>query len=145
MQQHAGQVCFPGGALEAGEGVEGAALREAAEELGIAVTREQVLGQLTPLWVFASDFWVTPVVASCPGSLQYRANPAEVAAVIEVSLADLADPSVVQSCAVRPGPWSLTAPAFCLAGEVVWGASSMILGELAALCHEAGDSVVGVP
>lgn len=143
MQQHAGQVCFPGGALEAGEDVEVAALREAAEELGITVTRDQVLGRLTPLWVFASDFWVTPVVASCPGPLQYRANPTEVADVIELSLSDLADPAVVQPCAVRPGPWSLTVPAFCLAGEVIWGASSMILGELVSLCHEAGDSVVG--
>ena len=71
-------------------------------------------------------------------------NPTEVADVIEVALADIADSSVVQTCAVRPGPWSLTAPAFCLAGEVIWGASSMILGELAALCHEAGDAVVNL-
>ncbi|MDE0735363.1 MAG: CoA pyrophosphatase [Pirellulaceae bacterium] len=144
MQQHAGQVCFPGGALEPGEDVELAALREASEELGITVTPDHVLGQLTPLWVFASDFWVTPVVASCPGPLHYRANPSEVADVIEVSLAELADPSVVQSCSVRPGPWALTAPAFCLGGQVIWGASSMILGELIELCHGAGDSAAQV-
>ena len=137
MMQHAGQVCFPGGAMESGEDVEATALREIAEELGIqSLTRQHVIGRLTPLWVFASDFWVTPILACCQGPLAYRANPDEVAEVIEVPLARLAEKELVQQRAIRTGPLELTAPAICLEDQVIWGASCMILGELMSLLKE---------
>jgi len=136
MDQHAGQVCFPGGALESGEDVETAALREFQEELGIVLPRQQVIGHLTPLWVFASDFWVTPVLASCQQPLSYRANPQEVADVIEVPVASLLGDEVHQQCPVQGRGFDFQAPAICIGEQVIWGASSMILGELIALLKE---------
>lgn len=136
MIQHAGQVCFPGGALEPGEDVETAARREIAEELGLDLTRQQLIGHLTPLWVFASDFWVTPVLASCQGPLQYRANPQEVADVIEVPVDVLLETTVCQKSPIRTGQLEFQAPAICLGDQVIWGASCMILGELISLFKE---------
>ena len=136
MDQHAGQVCFPGGAVESGEDVETAALREFQEELGVALPRQQVIGRLTSLWVFASDFWVTPVLASCQHPLSYCANPHEVADVIEVPVASLLSAEVRQQRPVQGRGFDFNAPAICIGEQVIWGASSMILGELIGLLKE---------
>ena len=141
MDQHAGQICFPGGALERGEDFETAALREFQEELGVDLPRQQIIGHLTPLWVFASDFWVTPVLATCQDPLLFRANPQEVADVIEVPVASLLGDEVYRQCPVQGRGFDFQAPAICIGEQVIWGASSMILGELTALLKElAGQS-----
>ena len=136
MDQHAGQICFPGGALEAGEDVEQAALREFQEELGVELSRQQVIGQLTPLWVFASDFWVTPVLASCQYPLLFDANPEEVADVIEVPVPSLLSDAGVEQRPVQGRGFEVNAPAFCIGERVIWGASSMVLGELMVLLKQ---------
>ena len=136
MAQHAGQICFPGGALEAGEDVEQAALREFQEELGVELSRQQVIGQLTPLWVFASDFWVTPVLASCQDPLLFDANPEEVADVIEVPVTSLLSDAGVEERPVQGRGFEVNAPAFCIGERVIWGASSMVLGDLMVLLKQ---------
>jgi mutator protein MutT len=46
MSSHAGQVSFPGGRIEAGETPEAAAVREAAEEVGLDPRMPELLGRL---------------------------------------------------------------------------------------------------
>ncbi len=46
LPQHAGQVSLPGGAIDAGESPEAAALREAEEEIGIRADRVRIVGAL---------------------------------------------------------------------------------------------------
>src|SRR5438552_2316997 len=48
MRTHAGQVAFPGGRVDPGEGTIGAALREAWEELGLDPTAAEIVGELDP-------------------------------------------------------------------------------------------------
>jgi len=136
MGQHAGQICFPGGALEDGEDVEMAALREFQEELGVELSRQQVIGQLTSLWVFASDFWVTPILASCREPLPLKANPEEVADIIKVPVPFLLGDDHVQQRPVQGGGGQIHAPAICIGERIIWGASSMVLGELMVLLRQ---------
>lgn len=63
MKAHAGQVSLPGGLIEADETVSQTALREFEEELGTAAAELQVVGQLSPIYVFVSGFEVTPLIA----------------------------------------------------------------------------------
>ena len=58
MRSHPGQVSFPGGSLDPGEGVVEAALREAEEEVGVAPSSVEVFGLLPER-----------IVRDCPVSL----------------------------------------------------------------------------
>ena len=89
LARHAGQVAFPGGRLEPGEDVVAAALREADEEVGLAIAAGDVLGILddrpSPFGLVA-----TPVVARVAWPAPLRLDPGEVAGAFTLSLADLA-------------------------------------------------------
>lgn len=87
LRHHAGQVSFPGGRIEQGDGGPlAAALREAAEEVGLAPRLAQPLGYLDPLATI-TGFRVVPVVAWVAAEFVAAADPAEVSEVFEVPLA----------------------------------------------------------
>jgi 8-oxo-dGTP pyrophosphatase MutT (NUDIX family) len=93
LNDHAGQISFPGGRTHPGDGSpERTALREAEEEIGVAPERVEVLGRL-PEYRTGTGFAVTPIVGWADGPLEYRPDPHEVDAVFEVPLAFLLDPS----------------------------------------------------
>ena len=78
LRHHTGQVSLPGGRLDAGETVEGAALREAHEEVGVVPTEVEVLGRLTPLPVYVSGFLLHPVVGYSQQRPQFNLHSHEV-------------------------------------------------------------------
>jgi 8-oxo-dGTP pyrophosphatase MutT (NUDIX family) len=133
LRHHAGQVSFPGGRIDDGESVEAAALREAREELAVPSDGLAILGRLTPLYIPPSGFLLYPVVAAADIRPDFQANAAEVAALLEVPVAVLLDPRR-RSSALREvrGAW-LEVPFFAVAGHEVWGATAMILAELAVI------------
>jgi len=91
LQDHPGQISFPGGRVEPGDtGAAGTALREVHEEIGIAPDRVRVLGYLEPLAV-VTGFAVTPVVGFVAPGFELRLDAFEVAEVFEVPLAFLVD------------------------------------------------------
>jgi len=132
MRSHAGQVSLPGGSLEADETPAQAALREYEEELGPPPSL-QVIGQLTPVYVFITGFEVTPVVAVSSRPLVFQPNPHEVAAVVELSLAELCKPANCGQHSVERRGLHFQVPHFAVAGQRVWGATSLILAEFLAL------------
>jgi 8-oxo-dGTP pyrophosphatase MutT (NUDIX family) len=137
MASHAGQVSFPGGAVESGESSWDAALRELHEELGIVSDGIQLLGRLTSLYVFASNFMVSPWVAVLDEQPRIRINPAEVDEVLEVSLAHLADPANRGTHLRHYGEVEFSAPHFAFEQHQIWGATSMMLAELIAVARQA--------
>jgi 8-oxo-dGTP pyrophosphatase MutT (NUDIX family) len=142
MKDHGGQICLPGGAIEAGETPEMAAVRELHEELGIPASDVRTLGRLTSLYLFVSNFWVTPLVAVLTREPHMQPNPAEVEQIIEAQLAQMIDPTQhgQHERQVQSDPhvrWSYAAPHIEVDGQRVWGATAVILGELIELVSNA--------
>ena len=133
MKSHAGQVSLPGGLVEADETVVQTALREFEEELGTAAKQMQVIGQLTPVYVFVSGFEVTPVIAVTAGPLVFQPNEHEVAALIELPLAALVDPELRGHHVIERRSLRFMVPHYAIAGQRVWGATSMMLAEFVGL------------
>lgn len=92
LQDHAGQVSFPGGSREARDAtpVE-TALRETEEEIGLGREHVEVVGYL-PGYLTITGFAVSPVVGLVRPGFALKTDPLEVAEVFEVPLAFLADP-----------------------------------------------------
>lgn len=133
VENHRGQISFPGGSLEPGEDAEAAALREGWEELGIAPETVEIIGALSPLYIPNSHFCIYPTVAYTPARPEFTPNPHEVAEVIEAPLALLLDPA---TC--REETWDLRGaavqvPFYAIGPHKVWGATAMVLSELVAL------------
>jgi 8-oxo-dGTP pyrophosphatase MutT (NUDIX family) len=92
LRNHSGQVSFPGGRAEPHDPTpEFTALREAQEEVGVAMERVEVLARL-PDYLTRTGFRVTPVVGLIQPPLLLKPDPREVDAVFEVPLAFLLDP-----------------------------------------------------
>ena len=88
LRKHAGQVAFPGGAVDSSDAsIIAAALREAEEEVAIPPAAVEVIGVLPPV-DSVTGFQVTPVVGIIPPNLHYHASEDEVAAVFEMPLAE---------------------------------------------------------
>jgi 8-oxo-dGTP pyrophosphatase MutT (NUDIX family) len=136
LARHAGQISLPGGAVDEGETLAQAALREAAEEIGVDPRDVIVLGELTPVHVLVSGFTLHPVVGVAHRRPTFVAAPGEVAEILEVSLEDLRDASRIrQGTRIREG-LAVEYPYFDLLGHQVWGATAMVLGEFICLFQD---------
>ncbi len=129
---HSGQIAFPGGKMEIGdENIVQTALREAEEEIGISGNQVKVLGQLSDLYIATSNFLVSPVVGYVEDRPALEADAHEVAKIILTDLNYLLGPEIRKEkvLALERGV-KINAPYYEIDGEVVWGATAMILSEL---------------
>jgi 8-oxo-dGTP pyrophosphatase MutT (NUDIX family) len=129
LRAHAGQPAFPGGAADPEDADPAAtALREAEEEVGLRPETVTVVTTLPDLWVPVSDFRVTPVLAwwHAPHPVSVM-DPAEVASVARVPVAELADPA--NRMRVRH-PSGYVGAAFAVREMLVWGFTAGILSSL---------------
>jgi 8-oxo-dGTP pyrophosphatase MutT (NUDIX family) len=132
MPDHAGQVSLPGGVIEPGESSREAALREYHEELGAGGEELEILGQLSPLYLFASNFQITPWVAAAPSAPRFSPSEREVERLLEIPLNHLIDPRNTGRVERRQRGLEFHAPCFVWDNQRIWGATSMILAELVA-------------
>lgn len=127
LRSHPGQLAFPGGMLDDGEGPAEAALREAHEEITLPRSQVTVLGSLPAHLGSERPFNVTAVVGRWDGTTTIRAgDPAEVADVHRFAVADLADPAHrVTAVLERDGHVHRT-PAFVMGDLFLWGYSAYL-------------------
>ena len=132
LRLHAGQPAFPGGAIDASDsGPVAAALREAAEEVGVDPAGVEVVGTWPELFIPPTGFRVVPVLAWWRQPCAVApVDAAEVAAVERVSVSELADPAARGMVRVRDGR---TTPAFRVRGMLVWGFTAVLIDRLLAL------------
>ncbi|MPZ17477.1 MAG: NUDIX domain-containing protein [Luteitalea sp.] len=133
LPQHAGQVSLPGGAVADGETAQAGALREAYEEVGVDPSQLQVVAPLSTVHITVSRFRVEPFVAVADTPLTFRPDPREVGRLLEVPVSELLDPARVHVTHWLLHGRDCDIPYFDLGGEIVWGATAMILAEFVQL------------
>ncbi|HMM11378.1 MAG TPA: CoA pyrophosphatase [Bacteroidales bacterium] len=129
---HSGQIAFPGGRRDPGDhSLTDTALRETAEEVGIIVPSENVLGTLTPLFIPPSNFNVLPVVAYVNHSPQCVIQPEEVKEAFHLPISSLLNPENTKLVSIKSRTYQVAdVPAYCVGGKVIWGATAMIISEV---------------
>ncbi|MGQ9547093.1 MAG: NUDIX hydrolase [Roseiflexus sp.] len=138
VASHRGEVSLPGGATDPNDdGPIATALRECAEELGIAPDSVTVLGTLTPVYIPPSNFRITPVVGLLNAPPHLTINRDEVEQVITVTLRQLLDPTTVMVEQWTLHGHDVLVPFFAIDGYKVWGATALILSELVARMRHA--------
>jgi 8-oxo-dGTP pyrophosphatase MutT (NUDIX family) len=141
LRSHKGQIALPGGTREDGEALVQTALRETREELGVPPEGTEVIGRLSALYTPPSNYCIHPFVAYRPNAPTFRRDPVEVAEVLEVSLALLLNPSTqkVEFWSDPRFESPRRVPFFDIRGQVVWGATAMILSEFVTLLEDERD------
>lgn len=127
---HGGQISLPGGKKEEQDkDYVATAVRETEEEIGVISKDITILGKLSTLYVMASDIMVEPVVGYTSHTPLFNPNPYEVQAIVESSVVELMDDSIVKIKDMHVRGYDLKAPYFDIGGQVVWGATAMMLNE----------------
>lgn len=130
MRHHAGQVSFPGGAMEASDtdAVE-TALRETREETGLASDFVEPFGYLD-CFDTISGFSVSPVVALVRDGFSLSPDPDEVAEIFEVPLDYILAPSRMQRSEILWNGRPREIFEFEYSGRRIWGATAAMLQNL---------------
>jgi 8-oxo-dGTP pyrophosphatase MutT (NUDIX family) len=128
LRRHAGEVSFPGGRAEPGDvDLEATALREAREELGIV--HAEVLGRLSSMPLYTSDFRLVPYVASVDGA-EIKPDPEEVSAVLRLRVLTLLELPQQQAIPWNDGEREHLSPVFFADEHAVYGGTAHSLWEL---------------
>jgi 8-oxo-dGTP pyrophosphatase MutT (NUDIX family) len=137
MRRHPGEVSFPGGRQDDDEtDLRLTALREAREEIGLDPHGVELVGALQPTPTIATGYAVYPFVGLIEPGQTWVPSAREVAAVLELSLADLRAGYGRQELMRRGVPFRTDV--YVVGDQLVWGATARILGDLFERLDAAG-------
>jgi 8-oxo-dGTP pyrophosphatase MutT (NUDIX family) len=129
LRRHAGEISFPGGRPEQGDGsLVATALRETEEEVGLPSGAVEVLGALPPVSTFVTGYLIHPFVGAIPSGQAWTLSPHEVDEVLELPLAEVRDSYAIREI-LRRGVRLRTAT-YAVADSVIWGATARIVAAL---------------
>lgn len=138
VRSHKGQISFPGGSVDPDDAsAEAAALRETEEEIGLEPRHVEVVGELDTTPTFVSGFVISPFVGLLRGRPSLRPNPAEVAEVLEVPLADLNDGIRAEPGFAHAGRTYPT-EAWIWRDYVIWGVTARLIRLFLGVLAEGG-------
>jgi len=127
---HSGQVSFPGGIKEPHDKDHmRPALRENEEETGVPASEIKVLGALTSLVIPVSNFCVYPFVGWMDSKPSFQPDSTEVQYLICPEVSSLSDPKNRKTGIFDRGGITVSTPYIDIDGEMIWGATAMMLNE----------------
>lgn len=135
---HGGQISFPGGKREPSDtDLIQTGLREASEETGIDREKVEIIGTLTPLFIPVSNIVVTPVVGWLQNKPSLQPEESEVVFIIEADINPFLDKSIIRTKPFEIRGEMIDIKYFDYKGNVIWGATAMILHELLTILRRA--------
>ena len=127
VEHHKGQISFPGGAYEDGDGaLMNTALRETYEEIGLKGEDVEILGELDDV-VTKTQFIISPFVGLFSYPYKFKTSAVEIDELIEVPIEALLDKNIFREelCTRKGKPYPVY---FYEYNEhVIWGATAKIL------------------
>jgi len=129
---HSSQIAFPGGKVEVNDpSAAFTALRETQEEIGVEMSKVTIIKAFTEVYIPPSNFMVFPFLGYSNEELQFVPDSKEVASIIELSIENFLDESLVVTKTMNTSySKDISVPAFKIQEYYVWGATAMILSEL---------------
>jgi 8-oxo-dGTP pyrophosphatase MutT (NUDIX family) len=139
MRRHAGEISFPGGRRDPEDAdLSATALREAHEEIGLDPAAVDLGEELPATNTFVTGYRIHPFVGRIPHprDLALRPNPAEVETVLTFSLEVLRESYEIRRLVRRGVP--IHTPTYEIEGQLIWGATARILGDLLSRLQTGG-------
>lgn len=134
--QHKGQISFPGGKFDTIDAdLSSTAKRETQEEIGVFSDNIQILGSLTPIYISVSNFHVFPFIGMVNFAPVFKPQWSEVKEIIEIPMLDLLNPQYQKLADIQIYKDFVLndVPCFSIKEKIIWGATAMIISEIADL------------
>jgi len=129
LRRHAGEISFPGGRKDDEDAdLATTALREAEEEIGLARTEVELIGELPTVSTFATGYVIHPYVGTISGPAAWSVSAREVDAVLELALAEVSD-GLTRTQLERRGI-KFETDAYIVGEHLIWGATARIIAHL---------------
>lgn len=140
---HGGQIGLPGGKFEQTDSnIMETALRETEEEIGVPKNEIEILGCISELYIYASNFNVTPFVGFLKSKPKLIPNPKEVDYILEIDLVDLFTKENKLQKDFHINDITFNCPYYKLENnEILWGATAMIISEFEEIIKRSGISL----
>ena len=135
LQDHAGQISFPGGSMDPSDGsLLETALREAEEEIDLSRDLVEIVGELEEMYIPPSNFRVNPFVGLLPPGAEMVIAPDEVEEIFTASLNELMAPETFRWVLWRRDGRDYEVPVFAVEAErrEIWGATAAMTAALLA-------------
>jgi 8-oxo-dGTP pyrophosphatase MutT (NUDIX family) len=136
VNHHKGQISLPGGVVETGESLEGAALRETHEEIGVDKKNIHLIGALSSFYIPVSGFEMFPFIGWVNNEPETYIHDKEVDRIFSSSIQEFMLDKTQKTKKDTLKGFPVNIPYFDMKGETVWGATSMILAEFKLILKE---------
>ncbi len=131
LRTHGGQIAFPGGKPEPGDGsLLETAIRETEEELGIDRSTLEVWGELEPVETVSTGFGLSIHTGRARDIGNFKPSPDEVDEVLPVAMSLVLDPASYRDEAKVVDGVASNRPSYSYNGQIVWGATARILAQI---------------
>jgi 8-oxo-dGTP pyrophosphatase MutT (NUDIX family) len=134
LKHHPGQISFSGGKINKDEhDTILTALRELEEEIGIDRKNVLICGKLSYLYIPISNFIVYPIVGYVDHEPHFKVNHDEVDEIILLPLKEFFRKENITKSTVETKTGKMEVPCYSIHGQIVWGATAMIISEFVEL------------
>lgn len=139
---HSGQIAFPGGkAEETDPDLKFTALRETYEEVGIPVEEVEIIGNLTDVYIYPSNYLVTPYVGYLSYSPEFYINEREVQKIIRMDVLNTEKLIRSSKKITYSNGLSVQTPFYDVDGYTIWGATAMMMSEFIVITEETKNGL----